>query len=158
MNTAQFWIDNYTTILSFLGASGGVAIILQLVKKYFKLDGTKTVHVLLALFALLPAVADYIINYGQQMPGQIPQNFAFIVTGAIYVHKFFVSPISKKIENWLNTTYADAQKYQAEQTVSTNAPISNTNVTLNSASVPSVFAARPISDVQTTDAPLQLDQ
>lgn len=106
--------STYTTILSFLGGSTLVASLLQVIKHKLNISEAKTlVTFLMGIMSFLVAFANYIMQSSTQNPTALGQHTAFIVAGAVFVHRFAVSPMYSKIVDGLGGLIKDANTYRA---------------------------------------------
>lgn len=106
--------STYTTILSYLGGSTAVAAVLQVVKHKLNIaEAKKLVTFLLALFSFIAAFADYILQTTAQNPLALGRNTGYIIAGAVFVHRFVVSPSYDKLVNGLGGLVKDAATYRA---------------------------------------------
>lgn len=114
--------STYTTLLSFLGGSTLVATILQVLKHKLNIAEAKSlVTFLLGFLSFLAAFANYILSATSQNPTALGKNTALIVAGAVFIHRFAVSPSYNKVVVGLGNLVKDAQTYRASV-----APLSTT--------------------------------
>jgi hypothetical protein len=108
---------DFNTILALLGSGAGVAVALQVIKHFGKLqDAKKTVTVLLGGLSFIASFADWALQYGNQNPKVvIGSHLGWVITAAIFTHRFAVSPAYYKVTSFLNGIYADAEAYRKEQ-------------------------------------------
>jgi hypothetical protein len=106
--------STWTTVLSYLAASTLVATVLQVVKHKFSIaNAKKLVTVLLGVLSFVTAFADYLISTTAQNPTALGRNTAAIVAGAVFVHRFAVSPLYNKVVVSLTSLVKDANAYRA---------------------------------------------
>lgn len=114
--------STWTTVLSFLGGSTIVASLLQVIKHKLNISEAKTlVTFLMGVMSFLVAFANYIMQSSAQNPTVLGQHTAFIVAGAVFIHRFAVSPIYTKVVGGLTSLIKDAGTYRASV-----APLSTT--------------------------------
>lgn len=114
--------STWTSLLSFLGGSTLVASLLQVVKHKLNIAEAKSlVTFLLGLFSFLAAFANYILSATSQNPTVLGQHTAMIVAGAVFIHRFAVSPAYNKGVVGLSNLVNDAHTYRASV-----APLSTT--------------------------------
>lgn len=113
----EFW----TTVLGVLITSGVISIFLQFAKKHFKLDGKKTVASLLSLMTLAASVTDFLVtnNPGSPLP-EITQYWAYVMAAAVVLHRFFVSPLYRRLAEALKAFGEKVDSYKQEKY---NAPL-----------------------------------
>lgn len=106
--------STYTTLFSFLGGSTLVATVLQLVKHKLNIAEAKSlVTFLLGMFSFVAAFADYILSATSQNPTALGKNTAILIAGAVFIHRFAVSPAYTKIVGGLGGLIKDAETYRA---------------------------------------------
>lgn len=106
--------STYTTLLSFLGGSTLVATVLQLLKHKLNIAEAKSlVTFLLGFLSFLAAFANYILSATSQNPTALGKNTALIIAGAVFVHRFAVSPTYNKVVVGLGGLIKDAGTYRA---------------------------------------------
>lgn len=117
---------NWDSVFTLLGLSATVAIVLQTIKHYGKLqDAKKTVVFLLGALSFAITVADAAIQYNGQNPKLVVStHLGWVIALAVLIHRFAVSPIYYKIVNTINT-YNEALAYKAA--TSPPAPVSASN-------------------------------
>lgn len=118
INFLQTLIPHSPAVIVGLITSGvGVSVVLQLIKHFGKLqDAKKTVMFLLAVLSGMATYGDSIIQFAGQNPNLVAgANLGWIVTIAVFVHRFVVSPIYSRIVSYLDGIYADHLAYQAEK-------------------------------------------
>jgi hypothetical protein len=95
--------DNIASILAVLGGSTVVASILQLIKHKFGIqDAKELVTILLVILSTIASLADYIVQSGAANPDVLGKHTAFVLSGAVLIHRFAVSPAYAKIVEKLN--------------------------------------------------------
>lgn len=108
--------STWTTLGAYLGGSALVATILQVIKHSFKIqDAKKLVTLLLGSLSLLVSLADLALSSGNndQFAKTLGQHGAFIMAGAVIVHRFAVSPAYHYLTGTLGSLVADANNYRA---------------------------------------------
>lgn len=104
-------------LISLAGTGTFVAIVLQLVKHFGKLqEAKKTVTALLGLLSFLGDQAANILNI---LPPNAAGQLGWVITFAVFMHRFAVSPayyrLVKVLENF-QRVFTDAKAYRAEIT------------------------------------------
>lgn len=107
-----------------------VAVVLQILKHYKKLqEAQKTVMFLLLIFSGIGSWADEFLQLAAA--GGYLQNFTAIISVAVVVHRFAVSPLDKWIVKLLqayNQNLADAAAYRQQQTQLAAQAVQDANV------------------------------
>jgi len=94
----SFVINNWTTIGAYTIGGTSVATVVHKVEstRGYK-DFQKYGLVLLGLLSAAVVLGNYIIQAHVQNPDVLPKNFAFLLTAAIFIHKFAISPLGEKL-------------------------------------------------------------
>lgn len=114
-----------STVYAYLGGSTLVAAVVQLVKHKFidnPGEAKKLITFLLGFFSFIAAFADFIVQTTAQNPLALGRNTAFIVSGAVFIHRFAVSPVYSKIVLGLTSLVADATAYRVERAATPEVP------------------------------------
>jgi len=92
--------ENYVTILTYLGAGGGISLALQFLKKLRHWEKSAWIQFVLGVFTVLASTADYVIN--NYSTGPIPTIFGDmapkLLAAAMIMHRVAVSPLTKLIQ------------------------------------------------------------
>ena len=92
-------VDTWHTLGAYLAGSTLVATLVQIIKHKLKItDAKKLVTSLLGLFSFLTAFADFLIQ--QQATNPLPAlggTTATLIGGAVFAHRFLVSPVYYKV-------------------------------------------------------------
>lgn len=114
-----------SVLLTILGSGGAVSVVLQIIKHFGKLqEAKKLVMFLLGMLSFLASFADWAIMWGGQNPKLVVGSImGWIITSAVVIHRFSVSPIYHKLIEFLNGVYADAEAYRKEQTPQPVVPV-----------------------------------
>lgn len=109
-------LETWSQIGGYLAASGIIATVLQFTKKKFSIDGKKLITGLLATFSLFASVAEYLVthNPGSPLP-EIGSLWAYVMAGAVILHRFAVSPAYYRIEAALRNFADKVDTYKAEK-------------------------------------------
>lgn len=103
------WLaNNWQTVAGYLLAGGGVATVLQFIKRLRNWDNAAWIQSVLFLFSGLAGLADYIINDYATSPlttalGTLAPR---ILIAALVMHRIAVSPLFKLAEQGLETALA----------------------------------------------------
>lgn len=120
--------SDWTTLLAIFGGSTGIATILQIVKRKLHIDSAKVISALLGVFSLVTSLANYIVGNVSTSPlPTVGKLTAYLLTGAFFVHRYAVSPLSAKIEKSLLSVVADANAYRAAKSAP-GAPTDSSNL------------------------------
>lgn len=125
-------INNWTTIGAYTIGGTSVATVVHKVEstRGYK-DFQKYGLALLGLLSAAVVLGNYIIQAHVQNPDVLPKNFAFLLTAAIFLHKFAVSPLGAKITSVkansstlsaFKTAVADYKQLKATAKTATEAP------------------------------------
>ena len=97
----QFLQNNWTTILAYLGAGGGLSIALQFAKKLRKWESSAWIQFVLGIMTVLTSSADYYINNYTTSPAtRILGDLApKLFVAAVVMHRIAVNPLTKVLEN-----------------------------------------------------------
>lgn len=124
---------NWPTIVTLLGSGSGVAVVLQAIKHFGKLeDAKKFVMFLLGLLSTAAALADAVLQH--KTGTALGVDLGWVVTAAVFVHRFAVSPGYYKLTNFFEGVYKDAQTYRSETLVQPVTPIDQLDAALAAAS------------------------
>lgn len=125
---------DWGTILTFLASGTGVAVVLQAIKHFGKLeDAKKLVMILLGILSFVASFTDWYIQYSGQNPKTVVlAHLGWIVTAAVFVHRFIVSPSYYKLVDFLKSI-AEVKEYKAEQAAQPITPVSQLDATLAAA-------------------------
>lgn len=105
--------STWSQIGAYLVASGVIASLLQVVKNRFHIDEKKLITGLLALFSALASTADYLVTNNPAAPlPEIGSLWAYLIAGAVILHRFAVSPAYKALETWLTNLMNKVSAYQ----------------------------------------------
>jgi hypothetical protein len=129
----------YLTVLKYLGGATGLAVIVQGLKRkykldtvevkllgFIKLDGPKVMVALTGTLTAIASASQYLLSHATGSPLPIiASEWAKLLAVATVVHRFAVSPASNKIENTVSSLVKDAAAYRAEQ--STKEPVPTTD-------------------------------
>lgn len=115
---------NWPTILTLLGLGSGTALVVQIIKKLGKLDeAKKTVIFLLGLVGYVVTYADWVVQYANQNPQLvIATHLGVVISVAVFVHRFAVSPGTAKVTSWLAQLDAAMNAHQQEVQALQNVP------------------------------------
>lgn len=122
----NYTLDHWEVWLAYAGGSAGIAVVVQIIKKKFKLDSKLTVWkvdaqkfivALLGVVSAVAAVADVVITNASnntilQLLPQAATVWPWLVSLAVVIHRFMVSGTWKKLENFL-LKVSDYQAYKA---------------------------------------------
>lgn len=116
------------TILTFLGSGTVVAILLQAVKHFGKLqEAKKTVMFLLGVLSFAVTYADSFLQFtGQDPKAVVGSELGWVITLAVFIHRFAVSPGYYKLLTQLDklkTVFSNADAYRAEVSAQAVTPI-----------------------------------
>jgi hypothetical protein len=114
--TYQQVVNNWPTIIAFIGGSAGLSVLLQLIKKKLNLDEAKKIVItLLALFSYISAGAQYLISNSATSPlPTVLGNGSKLLALAVIIHRFAVSPSYAKLESYFTPLFAAAAQLRAE--------------------------------------------
>lgn len=158
---AYTWFNAHLGIIGgYAGIGAAVAVVVQTLKvkfhidqkyiKSLKLDGPKLVNIALTVVTALPLIAELVVEKLNDDPTQINGNYAYIFIAAVWLHRFAVSPLYAKVQNFLESKQAVKDKAAAyDQLVATQTRVSAPVQPTTSAVV---------NDVQAYDPTLALDQ
>ena len=110
INILHYLINHWSQIVAYSVGGLSIAVITQFLKKKFnldnlpifkflkviKLDGPRIVGIIVTVLTAAGTAASWLIDPANAQ--YIPIRYAFILTAAFYVHRFFVSPTVAKIE------------------------------------------------------------
>lgn len=107
--------STWTTIAAYLGTSTLVASVLQVIKHWKGFaEAKKLVVALLGLLSFLAGFADWIIQTNATNPiPTIGHSTAYIMSGAVLIHRFAVSPVYEKGFTKVAQIVEDAKTYRA---------------------------------------------
>lgn len=110
-------------IIALLGTGGAVAVVLQVVKYFGKLqEAKKTITVLLGVLSFF---ADQVMTAIQFLPASFSNELGWVIASAVFMHRFVVSPAGRKLVALLEKfqrVFTDAKAYRAEMDGMYNAP------------------------------------
>jgi hypothetical protein len=124
LNIATYLLDHWPAILAYLGGGSAIALLVQAIKRKWKLDerlkvflvdAKKVIFLLPTLFSAIFAAADAIINNGTVAAQWIPQAahiMPVLMVVAMAVHRFALSGTWKRIED----LFTDARKQRENYT------------------------------------------
>lgn len=113
----QNWINiltnlphsDYTALLAFIAAGGGVSVALQVIKHFKGINSQAISRTLLTIFSYVVAAANYILSTPSRSLSVLFAHTAIIMSAAHVVYWISVSPGYK----WLITLLTDAGSYRA---------------------------------------------
>lgn len=108
----EFW----QTVGTALVTSGVISLVLQFIKKKFQIDGKKLVATMLSTMTFLASVTQFLVtnNPGSPLP-EIAQYWAYVMAGAVILHRFFVSPLYRRVETALRNFQDKVEAYKEEK-------------------------------------------
>ncbi len=128
-------ISSWEAVLWYLAGGSGVAIVLQVLKNVFKIDSKKIVTFLLGVLSFVPIFADAVVSGLSANPNAIGSGTAYLLTAAVFAHRFAVSPIYTRLQVSLGGVFADAKAYREITNVPAVAP-TGVGLPANTAAVP----------------------
>lgn len=136
---------NWPTLLTLLGLGSGTALVVQVIKKLGKLDeAKKTVIFLLGLVGYVFTYADWAIQYANQNPQLvIATHLGIVISVAVFVHRFAVSPATVKAVDWLAQLQAAMNQHQQEVQALQNIPAPIVSASTVTVTAPLDPAAQP---------------
>lgn len=124
----------WETVLIYLGSAGVIIPITQYLKNKLNNKTKQKVFTIIGGLTALPAILDQLVQnagWAQYLPDQ----FGWLFSAVILLHAFFGSPIWRRLNGTL-LQYRQALQVVRESGSSTNAPISNPNLSLNTTPQP----------------------
>jgi hypothetical protein len=125
LNIATYLLDHWPAILAYLGGGSAIALLVQAIKRKWKLDerlkvflvdAKKVIFLLPTLFSAIFAAADAILNNGTVAAQWIPQAahiMPVLMVVAMAVHRFALSGTWKRLEAF----FKGMREYRASQVV-----------------------------------------
>ena len=110
----DYLISNWQVIAAYLGIGGVVAVVLQAIKHQFKIfDAKKTVTALLGILSVAASLVEFVVvGGGSQITNMFGQHAAVIMSSAVIMHRFFVSPLYSRLVVTLGSLLDDASSYR----------------------------------------------
>lgn len=126
--------DHWREIAAYSVGGLSISILLQWLKRHFKLDqktvrfvklvrldGPRIVVVLLAVLTTIGTTVNYLIDPVNAQ--YIPKEFSFLLAAAFFIHRFMVSPLGQRLEKALKPYWlALEQMKQNEEKALKSAP------------------------------------
>lgn len=152
--TVSFYLVHHWQEIAAYAVNGlSVAVILQWLKKKYKLDqiarfnvlkiirldGPRIVALLFTIFTGISTAASWLADPGNAQ--YVPERYAFMLMAGVYIHRFLVSPAATKLETALMPYLAAVEQIKKEE----QAPIVPTPVTSVTTLPPSLS---PVTDPQ----------
>ena len=103
---------------SFLAAGGGLAGVIQFLKRLRNWDNAAFIQLMVATFGLVAAAADVIIrhsNSNDPLALLFGHVWPTLLVAATIMHRVAINPLTKLIENSIGSTIKDAKAYRAEK-------------------------------------------
>jgi uncharacterized membrane protein (DUF485 family) len=115
----DLFFNHLGEILGFLATGSTVAVVLQIIKHYGKLqEAKKVVMLLLAVLSFFAAYAGQFLSFTSGNAAILAlHNLGWVVTIAVFVHRFAVSPVYYGLINVVkayNQNLTDAEAYRAQ--------------------------------------------
>lgn len=105
--------SSWNALFVYLAGGAGISVVLQVIKYVFKLhDDKKLLTVLLGILSFLPTAADALISSSNQSLVAVGQSSAYLMTFAVLMHRFAVSPIYSRLVVSLGSLMTDAHSYR----------------------------------------------
>jgi hypothetical protein len=147
--------SHWQSILLYSVDGFSVAIVLQWLKKKFKLDelprfdilkiirldGPRIVALLFTIFTGVSTAASWLVDPGNAQ--YIPERYAFVLMAGAYIHRFLVSPATTRIMTMLEPYLLAVDQIKKEQATTVPAPDSLPVATTPSPSLAPFTAAPP---------------
>lgn len=168
VNIGLYIYHNWAQIALYSVNGLSLAVIVQWIKRHFKLDeierikfmklvhldGPRIVSMMFLAFSGLDTAATWLADPSNSQ--YVPVRYAFIVTAGIVLHRFLVSPTSKRIEKSLEPYMEAVSQLKAEQVASAQAPLPPlVTKTSDEFSTPKEQAplTAPVTDIQMNVSP-----
>lgn len=101
---------------SFLAAGGGLSTLIQLLKRLRKWESAAFIQLMVGVFSLLAALADYILtNNNSGLSNVFGSVWPSLIVAAMFMHRVAINPLTKLIEGQIMSTLKDAKAYRSEK-------------------------------------------
>lgn len=121
-------VNHWHVIAAYLAGGLSISLLLQWLKRHFKLDqktiqivklirldGPRIVVTLLTIFTTIGTIINYLIDPVNAQ--YIPKEFTFLLTAAFFIHRFMVSPLGLRIERILKPYWLAIEQIKKNEKV-----------------------------------------
>jgi hypothetical protein len=125
---------NIDEILAYVVASGVITVVIQYLKKKLDVDSKRKILAAVGALSFVPEAINELANH-PEWANALPDNCAWLFSGAIVLHAFLVSPLTKKLATSLRPYLQAVAEIKERDSAQTSFPNPNAAISQPSESV-----------------------